>query len=442
MHSIKTKNSIFLIVLCGSFVFLLSCSQNTAYRTDYSPCVFTQNGDCVENAIQHYSKGKNSEYQLGFIEFNDQGQLRHREQMQAVLDHYYQIASQNDILLITFVHGWHHSAQPGDDNIKQFRGLLAKVSEIENAGKIKPARKVLGLYIGWRGDSISVPYLNEATFWERKSTAQDVGLQGVTEVLLKMEEIVNVKAAMETQDPKPLNSRLVVIGHSFGGAVVFTSLQQVLADRYVDSRQNKSYSSDAEGFGDLVVLINPAFEAIRFATLYDISQHGCRRYFPTQLPKLAILTSESDYATKLAFPIGRFLSTFFESHTTLTRKQCTAAGDIELYVDEGEADRKAVGHFEPYLTHHLLPAKNSRQRDASFSYSDFRKEWSSQKVKGTLFFETTDLIHLDKTRPLNPYLNIKVDSELISDHNDIWGDSVISFIRDLITISTLPIEPE
>ncbi|NNE63649.1 MAG: lipase [Gammaproteobacteria bacterium] len=424
-------------------LFILSgCAQNSAYRTENSSCLYINKDDCATHAIQQNAPGQDSEFELAFVEFNDQGQLRDRKQMQAVLDHYYKIASDNDVLLIVFAHGWHHSASPGDANILEFRRLLSRVSKIESvAGDAKSkARKVLGLYIGWRGDSITLPGLKEVTFWDRKSTAQEIGLQGVTEVLLKLEEIVNVKAGMEEDVPKPLNSRLVVIGHSFGGALIYTALQQVLADRFVDSRKTKTYSGDAGGFGDLVLLVNPAFEALRFATLYDISQHGCRRYLESQLPKLVILTSESDYATKLAFPLGRIFSTLFESHTTLTRRQCTKQGVKELLVDEGEADRNTVGHFEPYLTHRLLPAKTKMTRSADFSYRQARNSWARQQQMGTLNFEDTDLIHLGKTRPLNPYLNVKVDSELISDHNDIWGDSVISFVRDLIIISTLPIE--
>jgi hypothetical protein len=419
------------------------CAQNSAYRTDKTSCLYIKTGDCAANAIQQNAPGRDNEFELAFVEFNDQGQLRDRKQMQAVLDHYYKIASDNDVVLMVFAHGWHHSASLGDDNIRQFRKLLSKVSRIESAGKNSKgkARKVLGLYIGWRGDSITVPVLDEATFWDRKSTAQEIGLQGVTEVLLKLEEIVNVKAGMEEGDPKPLNSRLVVIGHSFGGALIFTALQQVLADRFVNSKKGKIFSGDANGFGDLVLLVNPAFEALRFSTLYDISQHECRGYFKSQLPKLVILTSESDYATKLAFPVGRFFSTLFESHTTLSRQQCTQQGAKELLVDEGEADRKTVGHFKPYLTHHLVPAQSGpRSRSVDFSYRQALSKWSDQQQRGTLHFEDTDLIHLGKTRPLNPYLNVKVDGDLISGHNDIWGDSIIGFIRDMIIISTLPVE--
>jgi len=433
---------IFILVVVVSLV-MGGCAQNAAYRTELAECTFEQPQDCAQNAIQHHAPGQAGEYRLGFVEFDDQGQLRHREQMDAVLNSFYPIAAEDDVLLILFIHGWHHNAAPGDTNIQEFRKLLEKVARVENAGaddKNHKARKVLGVYVGWRGESITVPVLNGATFWERKNTAQNVGLQGVTELLLKLEEIVNVKAGMETDVPKPLNSRLVVIGHSFGGAVLYTALQQVLADRFIDSRKNKTWSADAQGFGDLVVLMNPAFEALRFATLYDISQQGCRRYFPSQLPRLAILTSQKDYATRYAFPLGRFFSTLFESHTTLQRHYCAADGPKELFIDEGEADRNTVGHFEPFLTHSLVPAATKQTRSADFSYRQMQNIWSKQSYGGSLHFEDVDLIHLGHTTPLNPYLNIQVDGELISDHNNIWGDSVISFVRDLIVLSTLPVQ--
>jgi hypothetical protein len=437
------KTSIRLLLLLAAFFLMNGCAQNSAYRTDYTECTYAQPQDCAQNAIQHHAPGQASEYRLGFVEFDDQGQLRQREQMQAVLDSYYQIAAQDDVLLVLFIHGWHHNAGPGDTNIQEFRKLLEKVALSENTGagaKARKARKVLGVYVGWRGESITVPVLNDVTFWERKNTAHNVGLQGVTELLLKLEEIVNVKAGMETEEPKPLNSRLVVIGHSFGGAVLFTALQQVMADRFIDSRKDKTWSGDAQGFGDLVVLMNPAFEALRYATLYDISQQNCRHYFPSQPPRLAILTSKKDYATRFAFPLGRFFSTLFESHTTLERHDCAADGPKDIDIDEGEADRNTVGHFEPYLTHRLVPDSTAQNRGAEFSYRDLQTAWSKQSYGNSLQFEGVDLVHLGHTQPLNPYLNIQVDGDLISDHNDIWGDSVIGFVRDLIVLSTLPVK--
>lgn len=432
--------SLFIFTLLSALVFF-GCAQNSAYRTNYQSCVYTQSSDCAVHAIHHHAPDQPGEYYLSFVEFDDQGQLWDRKQLRKVLETYQPIAGTHDVLLVAFIHGWHHNADPEDSNIKEFHRLLTKLSQAEFNGGTR--RKVLGVYIGWRGESLTIPVINGTTFWERKNTAHKVGQQGVTEVLLRLEEIVNVKAGMDRAKPQPLKSRLVTIGHSFGGAVLYTALQQILEDRFIDSRMYKTSTGDANGLGDLVVLMNPAFEALRYATLYDISQDDCRSYFRSQLPKLAILTSEADRATGWAFPLGRFFSTFFEAHKTLDRHSCTGAGKSHISpmkIAEGDADRHTVGHFEPYLTHRLIPltTPTPEKRSTKFDYRALQDLWSQQKRSGSFVFDNTELIHLGTTAPNNPYLNIRVDRHLIKGHNDIWHDDIVSFLRDLIMISTIP----
>ena len=423
---------------------LSGCSSNQMYRSQFETCNYQKTGSCSKNAIQVSAADNANQYHLSFVEYDDQGQLRARAQMDAVLDNYRDIAVNDDVLLTVFVHGWHHSAQPKDDNIASFRGMLELLSKNEQLGSQQQGRKprkVLGLYVGWRGDSITLPYVKDLTFWGRKNTAHDVGQQGVTELLLKLEEIINVKTGLTPENPPPLNSRLVVIGHSFGGAVLFTSLQKILADRFIASERGKTFSGNAEGFGDLVVLLNPAFEALRFGALYDLSQEACRGYFPGQLPKLAILTSEADYATKFAFPAGRLFSTLLESHVTLTdRHYCTKpgkAGMQALPVDEGAADRQTVGHFSPYLTHRLDAASTS-PRLSDHQLISIQNDWATQNIADKLDFNGSQLTSLGRSTQLNPYLNIQVDKELIKNHNDIWGERVVDFISELVIIATTP----
>ena len=141
------------------------------------------------------------------------------------------------------------------------------LSAIEHTHSGEP-RRVAGIYVGWRGESIDLPPFNYLTFWDRKNTAQDVGYLGISELLVKLEEIANVNNVMHPD----LKNRLVIIGHSFGGAVVFSATSQILASRFVDSQEGKAFTGDAGGFGDLVVLLNPAFEALRYAPFYDMAQ--------------------------------------------------------------------------------------------------------------------------------------------------------------------------
>ncbi len=415
----RTRRQGWIIILFS--VVLSACASNSIYRGDFKPCDVTAQETCEGHAIQRHELGTDQEYVIGFVEIDDQGQLRDRAQMNAVLDELYAMASNEGLLLNVFVHGWHHSAQPGDPNVEDFKSSLAQLSKVEHS-LYKPARKIVGVYVGWRGDSLIVPYVNDLTFWERKSTAQDVGHLGMAELLLRLEEISNVK---NTQEP-PVRSRLVIIGHSFGGAAVYSATSQILADRFVDSRNGKASVGDAQGFGDLVVLLNPAFEALYYAPLYDLAQARCS-YFPEQRPRLVILTSEGDWATKILFPMGRIFSTFFESHGTISRSDCKRP----LTFSEGEADRTAVGHFDPLQTHILQPAKVA----VAATYGDVKNIWEQQQPGATLQFGNTELVSLNKTALRNPYLNVRVDKRLMKDHNDIFRDEIREFLRELIVLS-------
>lgn len=94
-----------------------------------------------------------------------------------------------------------------------------------------------------------------------------------------------------------------------------------------------------------------------YAPLYDLAQARCS-YFQNQPPRLVVLTSEADYATKYAFPAGRIFSTLFETHGTINRNDC----NLPLsYYSEGAADRQTVGHFEPLQSHELHPISASME---------------------------------------------------------------------------------
>ncbi len=410
---------------------MMGCAPDYIYRTDYNACVITTEEACEIHSIQIHNKGMDDEYYLGFIEIDDQGQLRDRAQMNALMDQLYKIAGFENVLINVFVHGWHHNAAPGDSNIEGFKYNLGKLSHIEtrfkrNEGK-KP-RKVIGIYLGWRGESIDFPALRYMTFWDRKNTARDVGYLGVSEVLLKLEEITQVKNAQLTG----AKSRLVIMGHSFGGAVVYNATSQILAARFINSKPGKKHTGEVRGFGDLVVLLNPAFEALQFASLYDLSQSRCS-YLNARTPRLAVLTSETDYATKYAFWAGRVFSTILETHNTIERGTCE--GKRISILDEGEADRAAIGHFQPLITHTLVPAENGKTIEFS-DLSQLTQIWASQEEGKSLQYGQTLLTHLGKTAPYNPYLNIQVSRKIMDGHNDIFGDDLMEFIRMLIVLST------
>jgi len=438
-------NARVLAVVATAMLSTTACSPLQEYRTVYpQPCVSATpepSPECETHALQQLPTTQGNRYLLSFIEFDDQGQLWDRKQMADVVSTLNAEAGTKELLMVVFVHGWKHSAAPGDGNIKTFRRVLAQLADSEaHIAKLTglPPRKIAGVYLGWRGGSVPIPLLEDLTFWDRKNTAQKVGHGGVTEALSRLELIQQDKDSIEAGRSR---TRLVVVGHSFGGAVVHAALAQVLETRFVETKGPPGQQSDVAGFADLVVLINPAFEAQQFSPLSDMAtERGT--YFASQLPVVLELTGEADAATRYAFPFGRLFSTLFE--TTRNRTRYNAVTHAEETINEHDADITAVGHFKPYRTHKLYPL-DQRERAAlqELSTADSVRlfirssaDWAHDQPGSKIPFGDVMLERTNSSAGRNPYLLAYVDKHLITGHNDIDDPRVIEFVKQLILIST------
>jgi hypothetical protein len=285
----------------------------------------------------------------------------------------------------------------------------------------------------------------------------------VTEVLNELEVIKRTRNAMCDGCDR---TKLVVIGHSFGAAVVFNALSQTLLGRFIRSDAGCPFASSAEdadcrcppnascdvgGFGNLVVLLNPAFQALDFASLSDVSA-ARGSYFDSQLPLLVVLTSEADWATRYAFKVGRSFSTMLESHRTMRRWNGFTRQEEEIA--QGTADRTAIGHFEPYRTHVLVPTSATEKKPpvkqadylvqetpaqterALEVYSEVSSEWVDDQPGGSIHFDRSTLTRNSTSAGQNPYLVAYVDGELIRDHGDVFNENIVEFIEQIVLIST------
>src|SRR5437899_8824911 len=122
-------------------------------------------------------------------------------------------------------------------------------------------------------------------------------------------------------------NKLMVVGHSFGASVVFNSIGQILlarfildAERLASAKPTPAHSQSkpglVSGYGDLVVLVNPAIEATRivpfFSSLNEYTRKQTDLFSPAQPTRLVILSSEGDWATRITFPAARVFSTLLE----------------------------------------------------------------------------------------------------------------------------------
>jgi len=206
-------------------------------------------------------------------------------------------------------------------------------------------------------------------------------------------------------------------------------------------------SDYVQGFGDLIVLINPAFEANQYSALKNLASTR-PTYFEGQRPVLAILTSEADWATKYIFPLGMTFSTAFENHRITKDGYNQHTGNITT-----------VGHLDEYITHKLKPLSdipidpevttcdrafgdsvkfmNKNLGAIQKNVSTLATAWDKKTDKlQTIPFTETNLEPTENAVLRHPYLNIMVEEELMKGHNEICDPRVANFLKELIVLST------
>jgi hypothetical protein len=260
-------------------------------------------------------------YELAIVEFDDQGRCYDRGQMDGVARRLEALAPNNattgkDVILVAFVHGWQHDARSDDDNLAAFRVLLSKTVEYEEAHAspgIAP-RPVLGVFVGWRGlsDYGLGGTVADATFWGRQAAGQRVAVGSVRELFGRLRHYRN---RQQKRDGNPL---LVIVGHSFGGMIVFSALAQSLIQAAA-----APVGAVTPEFADLVLLVNPAIEGARYIPIYDLVTSAAFTARTTmQLPIFICAQANNDQPVGLVFPLGNAGHAIDEATIGDLEKQC------------------------------------------------------------------------------------------------------------------------
>lgn len=426
-----------------------------------------------ERSIERFVDRNGKEFNLGVIELSDDGHVADDVQKDMVLARLREVAlggKGKDVdvkrspgaIVITFVHGWHHRSKVCDNNLACFRRVLQALSE---AGDGRP---VFGVYVGWRGDTVEKASF--LSFYDRKATAHRIGHEGGREILLDLNNTyreLNDRIATEVRR-HPVT--MVTAGHSFGGALVYSAVEGALVRelRNLDAAgsvhtvgRRAVPCADGKvrpirpGIGDLVVLVNPAFEARRYEQfVLDESTEG--RYSTKQLPVLLTVASAGDSAVKVAFPIGRSL--YFSVFPWRFR---------------GLSDIIGAGHYDPQTTHNLVVTNDAgeiihppaAERPKVAEADEQTRERCHLKIKsGDLAtckceYDVPDLlaatsrdenlelasgyvrsaanerISLQARRPRDPrspFIVARVAPAIISQHSDIYTPRFITFLTAYI----------
>lgn len=422
-------------------------------------------------------------YTLHFVEFDDQGWLypapgddgygqgtgtANGQLDRAVTDVASRLKNGERVLLLVYVHGWRHGAAHDDRDVRRFRQMLSDAALLDprggGAGSADAAgnRRVVGIYVGWRGAgrySRTNP-LVFFSFWTRKNAALHISEGASRELFARIHALRQRWNAAE--DGSRPRLRTVVIGHSFGAWVTFSALSpsilELMAQR-VDIAEGGASDDAATGWrrarlksaADVIVLLNPAFEATRYQALHKLAQRVGLFLTEYDPPVLLLVTSTADAATRTGFPIGRFLNTLFQrpfvsgeqrqasTHTPgfvdgyVTHRldggglggptdcagwRAGAAGDSGK---ETEASRQKMTMENATLEMRRHREWRAHLANSSMSLS---KGWSWHYCGGTTITHTAHAPH-------TPVWNVVTDGEVIPNHSDIMGESLHAFLRQL-----------
>ena len=285
--------------------------------------------------------------------------------------------------MVAFVHPRPSVARSDDDNLPAFRVLLKETVDFEKATSattVKP-RPVLGVFVGWRGllDFGLGDTVANATFWGRQAAGQRVAVGSVRELFGRLRHYRNCR---RKDVGNPL---LVIVGHSFGGMIVYSALAQSLIQA-----ASAPVGNVTPEFADLVLLVNPAIEGARFLPIYDlVTGAGFQARTTKQLPVFICAQAANDQPVGIVFPLGNAGHAIDEA----------AIGDLEK-----ECVTHALGFVPSFRTHALAGPMGSQPF----------------------------VLNPPGSAQANPFWVVGAAKEVIDGHGGIWQTPFLQFIASLV----------
>ncbi|TNC80866.1 MAG: hypothetical protein C9356_12130 [Oleiphilus sp.] len=390
--------------------------------------------NCGRSIIE-YHEG----FDLAFLEFSERGNLFSGKHTTDVMNHIKRHANEGPIALMVYVHGWKHNAHPHNSDVAGFRLSLKNLKDSGLAN----GRKIIGVFVGWRGFSHDMFGLAPFTYWDRKSVAEEVGAGGVTDVLMQLDRIDKQPYAWQKDIDK--NNTLLIVGHSFGAAITLSAINDVLIRNLNES---EATLDDVQQIGDAVVLVNPAIEANAIFQLKESSMRiGART--PNKLRALHILSSSADWATHFAFPLGESISGLLWNHTDIEREYFG-----EKYVfSEGKLDRTTIGNYDRFWTGRFVdkhPKESflmrtfnkvdtflTKKRDDEALIGDGEEiaDWKYESYCDGQ--HKRDGVHRVPCAEGEPLSFVYTPKSFICGHNDIFNVNVLAYLATLMSESDL-----
>ncbi len=421
-----TKTAPLLGIL--ALALMAGCAANRPYRMQgVGDGTYERKYPGQKPPSEKYEAVPGRDYRLSFVEFDDKGDFWDRRQLAIAAREIKR--SPRPVLLVTFIHGWHHNAadrpetskNPGD--VQTFKCLLSQIAASESTRGLD----VHGVYLGWRGRLVQGP-LDYLTFLDRKATATRVAGTPVTETIFELIRQARRRA--------PGVSKTVVIGHSFGALVLEKAMAQAVAGSVL-AQDAQAGGGTFNAPADLVLLVNSAAESIYAKELSDMFRVvGQRGHINPDRPLLVSLTSETDSATNKWFPAGTYLPNLFaRRHYDWEKKRGPSSDDVSQH----DYLTTTPGHNQRLFTHRVVRLGTDPLATTSTPF-DIRKpgtcvwqnpafEENLRNPQGMMFAtsvrETPEQLVWWRIEPLpsdkrTPYWIMHVPREIIHEHSPIF----------------------
>ncbi len=405
------------------------CLPNRAYRPGAA-------------AVEPRSTGK-TDYDLAYIEFDEQGDFWDRDQLRRAVD---LIKQEHKPLLVVYVHGWQNNASEATNDVPQFRRVLEKLAQTE--GVRRPDYQVVGVYLGWRGKQAYDPLFKILSFLNRKDAAVRIGSSNtITEAIFRV-----VYEARQRS-----GARTILIGHSFGALVVERAVEQAMTGGVLSGTPILP--------ADLVLLVNSAAESIYAKEMRDMmvstlhfetgqkcyQREGDAGCYMKDEPRIISVTSETDRATGVAFPVG---ATLFG--TGKLYREYDAPGGARI--SQRLFFTHTPGHNDRLLDHAIVPlaiAAPTPQRPRAFDENlQFPQALpaSGADAQATPIFATGGepteqgtttpwrwwrINYTGSATQRSPFWIVKVPKEILNGHGDIFNPNAVDMMAALFRSSNV-----
>lgn len=218
-------------------------------------------------------------YTMAFVELPERKEgLLLPDQMKHLKKH---LKGNNQQVVLTYVHGWRHDADIGNDNVRRFHSILSYTRSALNTRCVQTGHycdsSLTGVYVGWRGRSFAEPTKLKASAWMSPGAAFTIwGRKSQSEHLANtiLDEVFQgLSGSLEMERGNPKKDKLMILGHSLGGNMLATYMEGRMEQQLTNHPRGQVFKAPV---GDMVVLLNAAAEARKFTSLQRALRKGAK----------------------------------------------------------------------------------------------------------------------------------------------------------------------